>query len=537
MKKNLKINILDCTLRDGGYYNNWDFSRQLTQNYINKIHASGVRNIELGFRALKKGRVKGPNWYTSDTFINSFKIPKEINIGVMVNVFEITSSSLGLEKTVNLLFKKAESTKVRFVRLASHLKEINSAFKIMKILKSKGYLVAVNLMQISEHSKKKVIEIGKKAEKYKPDILYFADSLGSMDENKIKEVLDNLRVYWKGEIGVHAHDNLSKALSNSLFALKNGVNWVDATVLGMGRGPGNVKVEELILELLTFNIKNLKVLPIISLLTSNFNEMKKYYQWGTNLFYYLAGKYGIHPTYIQEMLSQKLSDREILNVIYQLKNKDGNKYDINLIRSEFQKPIKITEGKWRPAKTFKNKEILFISTGESLSKQKKIVENYIKKSKPIVISLKTKVAINKKLIDFYIACNPLRIINEIKNFRTLKKPVIFPATLLTESIKPKLSKVKILDYGIGLKDNKFKFFDNCAYLPKIYNISYALAVVTGGKASKISLAGFDAYGDKDERTKVVNEIFLNYLNNKKSLSIKFITPSSYNFNYKNNYEN
>ena len=106
MKKNLKINILDCTLRDGGYYNNWDFSHQLTQNYINKIHASGVRNIELGFRALKKGRVKGPNWYTSDTFINSFKIPKEIKITVeKQTIIKIT----GVDK--NLVSKIAADIK------------------------------------------------------------------------------------------------------------------------------------------------------------------------------------------------------------------------------------------------------------------------------------------------------------------------------------------------------------------------------------------------------------------------------------------
>ena len=96
--------------------------------------------------------------------------------------------------------------------------------------------------------------------------------------------------------------------------------------------------------------------------------------------------------------------------------------------------------------------------------------------------------------------------------------------------KPLLSNVKILDYGIGLKDNKFKFYDKGAYLPKLYNISYALAVATGGKATNISLAGFDSYGYKDGRTEIVKEIFLSYINNKKSLKLKFLTPSSYNLN-------
>ena len=71
------------------------------------------------------------------------------------------------------------------------------------------------------------------------------------------------------------------------------------------------------------------------------NLLKEKYKWGPNSFYYLAGKYGIHPTYIQEMLNIKMDDVEILEAIKQLKNGDGKKYDVNLIRSEFQKPIKL----------------------------------------------------------------------------------------------------------------------------------------------------------------------------------------------------
>ena len=116
----------------------------------------------------------------------------------------------------------------------------------------------------------------------------------------------------------------------------------------------------------------------------------------------------------------KLNDEEIFNVINQLKNKNGNKYDINLIRSEFQKPIKITKGKWNSSSFLKNREILLVASGEELKRNKKTVEKYIEEKKPIVIALKTIVPIKKKLINYYIACNPLRIMNEIKNYSNLK---------------------------------------------------------------------------------------------------------------------
>jgi 4-hydroxy 2-oxovalerate aldolase len=262
--------------------------------------------------------------------------------------------------------------------------------------------------------------------------------------------------------------------------------------------------------------------------------MKNFYQWGTNPYYYLAGKYGIHPTYIQEMISQKISDAEIIKMINLLKENNKNKYEINLVISEFQKPIKITKGKWSPVKKLKNQEVLLIGSGEKTTKYREIIENYIKIKKPIVIALKINTVINPSLINYYISCNPLRIVNEIKKLKNLKKLIIIPKTLIKGKIKFSHSQKKILDFGIGIKDNKFKFFKNCAYLDKLYTISYALAVATSGKASKISLAGFDGYGEKDIRTKNITQVFTNYINHKNSLPLKFITPSSYNFNISRN---
>jgi len=133
----MKFKILDCTLRDGGYYNNWFFSKNLTQDYLNAMSKSGIRYIELGFRSPKKNIYKGPNWYTSDEYLKKLSIPKNVDIGVMVNVFEIVSNSNGIKKTTDLLFKNVKLSKVKFVRLASHLKEIDNAFKICAILKKK----------------------------------------------------------------------------------------------------------------------------------------------------------------------------------------------------------------------------------------------------------------------------------------------------------------------------------------------------------------------------------------------------------------
>ncbi len=525
--KNIKL--LDCTLRDGGYYNNWDFSSQMVQDYLNAMSKSGIKFVELGFRSLSKKGFKGPNWYTSESYIDSLSVPKNISLGVMVNVFEIISHSSGLKKATDLLFKNSKFSKIKFVRLASHFDEFNQAIKICKILKKKGYLVGINLMQISERSEGDIKLIANKAQEANPDILYFADSLGGMDEQKIKKVISSLRKFWKGELGIHTHDNLGKALTNSLFALEQGVTWVDTTVTGMGRGPGNAKTEFLLLEIEKYSKCKFDVLPVIKIIKKYFEPLKKIYNWGTNSFYYLAGKHGIHPTYIQEMIAQKLDETKILETIGQLKEKNGNRYDVNLVRSDFQKPIKLIKGVWSPRKKFKGKEVLFISSGPNLIEYKEAIKKYILKNKPIVVALKPSVKIESKLIDYYIACNPLRLMSEASSYKAIKSPLIIPESLINKKIKQKLKNIKILDFGIGLKNNKFEFYNNCAIVPKLYTVAYALSLAASGQASKILLAGFDGYGKNDKRTKVVNELLLNYSSHKKSKPIICVTPTSYSF--------
>ena len=83
MSKQFKL--LDCTLRDGGYYNNWNFEKKLVNEYLRAINETNIQYIELGFRTLGKQKIKGNTAYTTDEFINSLSIPKNLKIGVMVN--------------------------------------------------------------------------------------------------------------------------------------------------------------------------------------------------------------------------------------------------------------------------------------------------------------------------------------------------------------------------------------------------------------------------------------------------------------------
>ena len=130
-----------------------------------------------------------------------------------------------------------------------------------------------------------------------------------------------------------------------------------------------------------------------------FVPLKEKYNWGTNPYYYLSGKLKIHPTYVQEMISIKLQGGEMLKILNELKL-IGRKYDPNLIKSVFQKPIKEKKGNWSPVKKLKSKEVLLLSHGETTKEYKFAIERYIKEKKPIVLALNNQIKINKNLVSY-----------------------------------------------------------------------------------------------------------------------------------------
>ena len=102
-------------------------------------------------------------------------------------------------------------------------------------------------MQCSERSEEEIVQTGALAAKHPIDVLYFADSMGGMSSAQVAKTVHLLRLNWKKDLGIHTHDNMGRAFSNIDQATEEGVSWIDGTVMGMGRGPGNAKTEYLLI--------------------------------------------------------------------------------------------------------------------------------------------------------------------------------------------------------------------------------------------------------------------------------------------------
>ena len=91
------MNVLDCTLRDGGYYNNWDFEENLINDYLKAISYTSINFVEIGFRSIVNNGFKGALAFSTDDYINSLKIPRKIEIAVMINGSELLQESNYIE--------------------------------------------------------------------------------------------------------------------------------------------------------------------------------------------------------------------------------------------------------------------------------------------------------------------------------------------------------------------------------------------------------------------------------------------------------
>lgn len=521
--------LLDCTLRDGGYYNNWDFEDNLVQNYLYAMESLKIDFVEIGFRTLKNNGFKGGVAYSTDSFIKNLKIPSNLinRIGVMINGSEISNPKNQIE-CLNNLFKPKSKSPVTLVRIACHIHEFKDCLPASKWLKNQGYMVGFNLMQISDRSLDEITKLAKIANSYPIDVLYFADSMGNLNQDQLKDVIDAFKKGWKGALGIHTHDNIGQAVNNSIQAFKCGVTWIDSTVTGMGRGPGNAQTEYIVLALANYRKKKGNYVKLLELIKNYFEPMKKKYGWGINPFYYLSGQYSIHPSYIQEMLhNARYNEEDILSVIDFLKINGGKKFDFNTLEAARNFYSIEAKGSWKPKTLLKNKTVLILGSGPGIKKYKKAIENFIEKTKPFVIALNTQSDIKEKLINARAACHPVRLLADSQDHIKLTQPLITPFSMLPDTLKKNLAKKKILDFGIAINIKSFKFYQNYCELPTSLVVAYSLAIANSGKAKKIILAGFDGYVAEDPRRKEMDEILKTYYNTSKVLNLTSITPTRY----------
>lgn len=501
----MPVVMLDCTLRDGGYYNNWDFEHGLVQRYLHAMASAKIDYVELGLRGFSRSGFFGPYAFSRDDHLCDLGLPKELHYGVMVNAAELLKHADGANVAVTQLFGPASESLIELVRVACHLREVAGVLDACRWLKSQGYRIGLNIMQIAECSVDELAIQVSAIPNDVVDVLYFADSTGGMSPAQVSAVTASLRKRWSGALGIHAHDNRALAHANTLQAISDGVTWVDSTVTGMGRGPGNAKTEYLALEFAEQRV-GANTAPLLKLVSRDFLPMQQVFGWGTNTYYYLAGKHGIHPTYVQEMLGDsRYSGADLATTLEALKKGGARTFSSDTLEAARHFYYGEAIGSWAPRETLQGREALLIGAGPGITRHRQALERYIRKNDPIVVVLNTHSVLDDAAVNLRLACHPLRLMADLSDYAELRQPLVTPASMLPSDVREALSTLKLLDFGISVRPGVFEFADHSCTVPNTLALSYALAMLASGDVSRILLAGFDGYAGDDPRNRELDQ--------------------------------
>ena len=332
-----KIKLLDCTIRDGGYVNDWKFTdKQVRECYI-ACSNSGVEYMEIGFKNLKKPdllKKYGKPFFCEEEYLND--IIGDFNgckIAVMVTIDAFDMND----------FVKKELSKISLVRvlMAYHgekngddsvldIKQLNNGIEQINQLIDLGYDISFNIGRIDKMSKRQLYEVCELLSKTKIKYFTMADTYGSVDLDYVEKLIPYIKFLFNDifenkniEIGFHAHDNCSNATTKALHSLKFGATMIDGCSLGYGRGSGNAKMELLMMDLnKNYNTNH----DFIDIIEFGDNHLINYKECLNNLcynvVYALAAYFGCHVTYAIDVIEKydKLEIRDVYNVFMKMKD-------------------------------------------------------------------------------------------------------------------------------------------------------------------------------------------------------------------------
>lgn len=525
----MSLKVLDCTLRDGGYYNNWDFPQELVNAYLHSVSAAGIDMIEIGFRLFPKGCFLGPYAFSADSLLRRLPLPVGSMIATMIDAKEVTGHPEGPRHAIDLLFRPAVESRVSLVRVAMHFTEAAHCRPALMRLKELGYQVAINLMQVGMCEGEELTRMAKMISSWDVvDIFYFADSLGNMDPAATTNTVLALRSGWAGPIGIHAHDNMGQAQANTFAAIDAGATWVDGTVLGMGRGAGNVRMEHLLLALARKGLGHYHAEALFQTVLQDFSRLQERYGWGNNLLYYLSATLGVHPTYVQTMLADgRYANDEVLAGLMNLGGMGGNAYCPSRLENALQPKTKIFPGTWSAKGWATGQTVLIVGPGPSIAARLEELIDFIEREKLIVIVLNAKSLLPPDKITAYATCNPMRMAVEGGMYVARGRPVIMPVAALSPSARETLTDVPMLDYGLTIEAGQFRPEDQGCVAPHQLVAAYALAFANAAGAERILLAGFDGFTPSEYRHKVMLEVFDLYGRTPGLAPLRAVTPTSY----------
>ncbi len=318
-----RIKILDCTLRDGGYINNWNFGKENIEGTINKLADSGADIIECGFFKPNSNYNDNQSLFDKLNRIDGCKEIKDRKLCVMLNYGDCKIDDV----------PRYNGERINTIRVCFHKENAANAMNFCKGLKEKGYNVFIQPMQTTRYSNKELLDLIKASNEFLPKAFYIVDSCGIMDKDDITKMFNIMdeNLDPSISIGFHSHNNLQLSYANARALMDVDTNRniiIDSSVFGMGRGSGNLCTELLMQDLNEKYGEKYDLSSIYKIFDEHLNSTFEKTPWGYSIPLFISAKYKCHPNYAIFLKDRGLkSNTDIDKIISRIENNKKSLFD------------------------------------------------------------------------------------------------------------------------------------------------------------------------------------------------------------------
>lgn len=473
------IRLLDCTLRDGGHIVQGKFGVTVIKNTIERLVEAGIDIIEVGFLWDEKYGIDTSRYYSIQD-VKRILPPNHGN-----SKFSLMADFIDLEH-----LEPYDGT-IEFIRLSFKRWRLDWGLKTAEILMDKGYKVFINPVNNNVYTDNQYIEVLEKVNELHPYGFSIVDTFGVM------RVSDLLHRYYLVEnnldkditIGVHLHENLGLAYSLAQCIIQNASPKrpivVDGSLLGMGRVPGNLCIEQIVDYLNDQYGTDYAIEPIYDAIDDYIAPIKKKYPWGYATPYALSAKYYLHRTYAEYLSNkQRLKTKDIQRILSQISSEKAETYDENYINSLYYDYMNVSyedeKDKYKLGQELADFEtVLIIAPGQSINNSiEKIKRNITEKTAVISVNFDSE---TKGIKSNYIFLTNTKRYDAIKDRRTSNK-LIITSNLIRDIVNR--------DYIVAYNDLTYFYDEYCDDSTlMLLNLLSKIGV------RSVSLAGFDGYID------------------------------------------
>lgn len=453
-----RIKILDCTLRDGGFVNNWKFGHECIINIIGRLDRASIDIIEIGYLRNSATEDKESTEYPNTKSTRALLGNREYN-AMIVAIIDYGKCDI---ERVSI----RDDTAIDGIRLTFRKNEIDVALKYARKIKELGYKLFLQPVAITDYSASEVIAFVEKANNLDPYAVCIVDTYGFMSKQDLVRYFYLFDSSLKEGIalGYHSHNNFQLSYSNSVELIELAPKReliIDSTVFGMGKGAGNLNTE-LITSYINHNISpKYDVNQVLEIISLYIDEIKRKYDWGYNLRYFLSASTDTHHQYAHYLIEKKtLSIDSITSILMRIENDKKTNYDEMYIESLYNEYQSVSINDKNDIKSLQEslvgQVILLLGPGVTIRTEKTKIEKFIKENNPVVI------AINNLLmeypLDYIFVSNSIRygqIEDESYEYNLKGIKIIATSNISTTSLKPdiRVNYKNLLSLETGIADN------------------------------------------------------------------------------------